>query len=123
MLSGIKAQARAALHAAMAEPVSYSRGGLTYPTADQTLAGLSLTARWHTKVQVSGERFKEDTAFLEGVNKLVFNTDELAALGLTLQRGGHVDFPGYGKSFRLDQPEEPDGPLNEYWSVIELSPL
>lgn len=121
MLSEIKAQARAALHAAMAEPVSYSRGGVTYPTADQTLAGLSLTARWHNKMQISGERFKEDSGILEGINKLVFNTDELAALGLTLERNGTVVFPGYNKSFRLDQNDEPDGPLNEYWSVIELS--
>jgi hypothetical protein len=37
-----------------------------------------------------------------------------------MQRLGTVTIPGYGKSFRLDYHEEPDGPLNDYWSVVEL---
>jgi hypothetical protein len=41
----------------------------------------------------------------------------LAELGLTLERSGPSPFPGYNKTFRLDHHEEPDGPLNDYWSV------
>lgn len=119
-LSEIKATARAALHGAMAEPASYSFGGITYPTNDQIEAGLSLTVRWHNKMRIQGERDSSDVGILEGINRLVFNTDELAALGLTLTRLGVVDVPGYDKSFRLDHHEEPDGPLNDYWSVVEL---
>jgi hypothetical protein len=119
-LSEIKAQARAALHSAMAEPASYSFGGITYPTPEQIEAGLSLTVRWHNKMKITGERDSSDVGILEGINRLVFNTDELAALGLTLTRLGVVTIPGYGKSFRLDAHEEPDGPLNDYWSVVEL---
>jgi hypothetical protein len=119
-LSEIKAQARQALHGAMGEPVSYSFGGVTYPTDEQIAAGLSLTARWHNKMRIQGERDSSDVGILEGINRLVFNTDNLAALGLTLERLGEVTVPGYGKSFRLDQHEEPDGPFNDYWSVIEL---
>src|SRR5437868_111093 len=111
-LSELKASSRQALHSAMAEPASYSFGGITYPTPEQTEAGLSLTVRWHNKMKIQGERDSSDFGILEGINRLVFNTDELAALGLTLKRNGEVAIPGYGKSFSLDAHEEPDGPLN-----------
>jgi hypothetical protein len=122
-LSALKLQARTALHAAMAEPAIYTApgaGGAVYPTQEQTDAGLSLTVRWHNKMRIQGERDSSDVGILEGINRLVFNTDELTALGLVLTRLGTVEIPGYGKSFRLDQHEEPDGPLNDYWSVVEL---
>lgn len=119
-LSEIKRQARTDLHGAMAEPASYSLSGTTYPTDEQIAAGLSLTVRWHNKMRIAGERTSDDTGILEGVNRLIFNNDNLAALGLTLTRLGVVVIPGYEKSFRLDYHEEPDGPLNDYWSVIEL---
>jgi hypothetical protein len=120
-LSEIKAQARAALHGAMAEPASYSfDGGTEYPTAEQIEAGLGLTVRWHTKMKIVGERDSTDVAFLEGVNRLIFSAEELDALGLTLQRNGVVVIPGYDKSLRLDSRGEPDGPQNVYWDVIEL---
>lgn len=123
-LSALKMQARAALHGAMAEPATYAApgiGGAVSPTPEQTEAGLSLTVRWHNKMKIAGERDSSDVGILEGINRLVFNTDELTALGLTLVRLGEVSVPGYQKRFRLDQHEEPDGPLNDYWSVVELS--
>ena len=113
-------QARQALHGAMAEPASYSFGGVTYPTPEQIEAGLSLTVRWHTKMKIVGERDASDVGFLEGVNRLIFTQPELDALGLTLTRLGEVTIPGYDKVLRLDHTEESDGPLNVYWSVIEL---
>lgn len=119
-LVDLKAQARAALHGAMAVPASYSYDGDTFPTAEQLDAGLKLTARWHMKMKISGERSSDDVAFLEGVNRLIFNADELAALGLTLEQNGEVTIPGYAKTLRLDQREDDDGPANVYWSVIEL---
>ena|SRR5690349_22587148 len=120
MLSGIKLQARQALHGAMAEPATYTANGVETPSAEQIEAGLSLTVRWHTKMRISGERNSADTGIIEGVNRLIFNSDELAALGLELKRGGVVSIPGYEKLLRLDQPEDSDGPLNVYWGVIEL---
>jgi hypothetical protein len=74
MLSEIKAQARAALHSAMAEPASYSFSGDTYPTVEQIEAGLSLTVRWHNKMRIQGERDSSDVGILEGINRLVFNS-------------------------------------------------
>ena len=120
MLSEIKSQARQALHSAMAEPATYSDGITEYPTAEQTAAGLSLTVRWHTKQKIVGERINNDVAILEGINRLVFSSEELVALGLTLQRGGIVTIPGYFKSFQLDMEEDSDGPINVYWSVVEI---
>jgi hypothetical protein len=123
-LSAIKTQARAALHGAMAEPATYTApgvGGATYPTPEQIDAGLSLTVRWHNKMKITGERDSSDVGILEGINRLVFNTENLDALGLTMARLGIIEIPGYGKRFRLDAHEEPDGPLNDYWSVVELS--
>ncbi len=122
-LSEIKAQARQALHGAMAEPASYLApgvGGATYPSEEDIESGLSLTVRWHTKMKIVGERDSTDVGFLEGVNRLVFSQADLDALGLTLERKGVVTIPGYEKSLRLDHLEESDGPLNVYWSVIEL---
>jgi hypothetical protein len=119
----LKAQARQALHNALAAPASYTEpgvGGETYPTVEQQEAGLSLTARWHTKMRIQGERDSSDVGILEGVNRLVFNTDELAALGIELERLGEVIITGYDKTFRLDYHEDSDGPLNDYWSVIAL---
>lgn len=119
-LSELKGQARQALHSAMAEPASYSFGGVTYPTPEQSLAGLSLTVRWHTKMKIVGERTSDDVGLFEGVNRLVFSQPELDALELSLTRLGVISIPGYEKQLRLDHREESDGPHNAYWSVIEL---
>lgn len=104
----------------MAEPASYTFGDVTVPSVEQAMAGLSLTVRWHNKMRIQGERDSSDVGILEGINRLVFNSDNLAELGLVLERNAEIEIPGYGKTFRLDQEEEPDGPLNVYWSVIEL---
>lgn len=125
-MSQYKAQARRALHGTMAEPVSYTvpgAGGITYPTPEQEEAGLKLTARWHTKMRIQGERDSSDVGILEGVNRLVFSRDELDALGIDdLQRLGVIAIPGYDATFRLDYHEDADGPVNDYWSVVRLDP-
>lgn len=120
MISEHKSSARAALHEALAEPATYTIGGVTYPTEEQVEAGLSLTVRWHNKIKIIGENQQSDAGILEGINRLVFNSDQLDTLGITLARLGLVEVPGLEKSFRLEMREEPDGPLNVYWSVIEL---
>jgi len=115
-----KTQAREALHAALANSASYTFGGNTFPTPEQLDAGLNLTARWHNKLKIIGERSQDDVGVIEGINRLVFTQPELDALGLTLARNALVAVAGLGKTFRLDYAEEGDGPLNVYWSVIEL---
>lgn len=119
--AALKVSSRQSLHAAMANPATYQRGGdPVYPTAEQTEAGLKLTVRWHNKMRIVGERSSDDAGVLEGVNRLVFNLPELEALGLTLEKHGIVEIPDLNKRLRLDYHEEADGPINDYWSVIEL---
>lgn len=123
MISEYKTLAREALHGAMSEPASYTApglGGAVTPDADQIADGLSLKVRWHNKLKIVGERGPDDVGIIEGINRLVFNSDNLAELGLTLARLAIVTIPGLGKTLRLDSLEEPDGPLNVYWGVIEL---
>ncbi|HLP70323.1 MAG TPA: hypothetical protein VK181_22685 [Rhizobium sp.] len=117
-----KMEARAALHEALANPAVYTRSAVTVPSQEQLDAGLALTVRWHNRnrTRILGERTNDDAGIVEGINRLVFNTDELDALGLVPERNAVVEVPGLGKSFRLDYREESDGPLNVYWSVIEL---
>ena len=126
MIGEWKTQARRALHGAMAESASYTPpdGSETYPTQAQKDAGLSLTVRWHTKQRIIGERFSEDAAIMEGVNRLIFNREELAALGIDeLERLGTITIPSYGKQFRLDTDEGNDGPVTSYWGVVSLADL
>jgi hypothetical protein len=124
MISEYKASARAALHDAMSEPASYtapqSLGGAVTPTPEQIEAGLSLKVRWHNKMKIIGENSQADAGIIEGINRLVFQQPNLDELTLTLAKNGIVDIPGLGKQLRLDYHEESDGPLNVYWSVIEL---
>jgi hypothetical protein len=124
VISQLKASARAALHEAMSEPASYaapqSAGGAVTPTPEQIEAGLSLKVRWHNKMKIIGENTQADAGIIEGVNRLIFQQPNLDELGLTLAKHGVVTIPGFSKQLRLDYHEESDGPLNVYWSVVEL---
>lgn len=117
-LSAIKREARLAIHARMGEPCTYSNGSdPTVPTLEQQASGLGLTARFHTKNKVNlGD--SDGLTVMEPIEKLVFNASELAALGLTLEHGAEVHFPGYELTSVLDQELDPDGPENRYWTVI-----
>lgn len=117
-LSAIKAQARLGIHARMAEPCTYSDGvEPTVPTLEQQAAGLALTARFHTKLRTNLANVSDGLTVMEPIEKVVFNATELTALGLVLDQGSVVYFPGYDLSVILDQPLDGDGPENVYWTV------
>lgn len=116
-LSAEKTQARLALHARMGEPCTYSDGAEpTVPTAEHVASGLQLTARFHTKAKMTMSD-NDGLSLMEPIEKLVFNQTQLTALGLTLENGADVSFPGYGITLTLDQELDPDGPENVYWTV------
>lgn len=119
-LSAIKQEARLAIHRRMGEPCTYTDGGdPTMPTVEQSAAGLTLTARFHTKSKVNlGD--SDGLTVMEPIEKLVFNKTELEALGLVLQNGAEIHFPGYELSVILDQELDPDGPENVYWTVTRV---
>ena len=116
-LSAIKRAARLAIQARMGEPCTCSiDGDPSIPTLDHQAAGLVLTARFHTKNKVNlGDN--DGLTVMEPIEKLVFNQTELTALGLELETGAVINFPGYELSVILDQELDPDGPENRYWTV------
>jgi len=118
-IAEIKSQARQALHDRAAFSAIYSDEVIDepVPTSEQTLAGLALTVRWMNKISVQAAEGQQGSMILEGVDRVCFNQPQLTALGLTLLRNAVVECPDQGATFRLDQREPDDGPLNVYWSV------
>ncbi len=119
-LSAIKAAARLAIQGRMGEPCTYSDGeNPTVPTLEHQAAGLGLTARFHTKAKVNlGD--SDGLTVMEPIEKLIFSQSELTALGLELEHGAEINFPGYGLAVILDQQLDPDGPENIYWTVTRV---
>jgi hypothetical protein len=115
-LADAKTQARRDLHSAAAVPAVYT---------DDTLDGQSfdLTVRWHTKLSRNGASDQGfDATIIEGIERLVFSSDELACQELTLIRGGTVTITwptGEISKFELDNREPQDGPINVYWGVVK----
>lgn len=120
-MAEIKTDARNALHAEMAEPCSYSdRGTPATPSAEQLAEGLFLSARFASKTKIASAE-SDAVSIMENIERLIFNQPQLDALGLELDHGGLVEFPGYGITFELDQRIDPDGPVNVYWTVVRDS--
>lgn len=117
-MSDLKREVRTALHSEAAEPCIYhDRDVGAIPSSTQLEEGKTLSARFKSKLRtVSPE--DDGLSILENVESLIFNRDQLAALAITLESGTLVEFPGYEIAFRLDQPLDPDGPLNVYWTVV-----
>lgn len=116
-MSQIKKDARTALHARLAEPCIYTdRDAPAIPTVEQSAVGLTLSARFKSKMQI-GHAESDAMAILENVESLIFFQPQLDALALVLESGAVVEFPGYEISFRLDQEMDADGPYNRYWTV------
>lgn len=112
----IKAQSRASNHAFFAVAVLWSDdGGVTWspPEADKEV----FSARLHNKLVRQGDQGGDYMDIIEGIERLVFNAEQLDALDITLSRGDLIQFPGYGITVELDQHEQDDGPLNRYWHV------
>lgn len=116
----IRQQARQGVHDTFAAPVLYTApGGVVTPSAEQTTAGLLLTARWSNKLAIGGNGdIGEYASVLEGIDRLVFNQPQLTALGLVLRKSAKVTFPAYGKTFVLDTPLPVNGPVHRYWLVV-----
>lgn len=116
-LSGIKSDARLALHEAMGEPCIYrDNDDPEVPSAEQIEAGLVLTARFHTKAKLLATE-SDALRLMENIEKLVFSQPQLDALGIELVTGAEIEFPGYSLTCVLDQELDPDGPHNRYWTV------
>jgi hypothetical protein len=110
--AAIKAQARRIVHGTFGVPAEYS-----YDGGDP----VSLRVRWHTKMTAVGDMNGDGYAMtLDGIERLIFNADELAEKNLTIQRGGLVKLtaPQFGgHTLVIDTRENYSGPAEEIWHV------
>jgi hypothetical protein len=115
-----KIQARLDVHNAFALPVLYYLAGTTTALA---LAS-PLTARLHNKVVLPPSPETGGYAqMLEGVTKVLFNRQQLNALGVVPAQGDYLqftDYPLYAGGFvtaTLDVRDPRNGPVVDKWSV------
>lgn len=105
----IRRQMRRDVHAAFAVSATYED-----PFTELT----PITVRLHNQTIQSVGGINDYAAVLEAIDKLVFNAEELAALGITLTRKGVVKLVEYGGyEMVLDSLDPPDGPLKIVWAV------
>ena len=111
----IKTQARRARHQAFAVPVQF------YPKGARSALALvpPLTARLHNRVTVAADPLGGGYAQItEGITRLLFSRDELAAAGLVPKQGDRVAFgPPFDVTVLLDTKDTPNGPVVEKWNV------
>lgn len=104
------AAARRVVHDTMGVAVNYE---------DPFTPGLvGLRVRWHNRIALMGDLV--DTGYpnvVEGVNRVVFDRDELNEKGVVLHTGGQVTL-GDGTVLILDHREPHVGPLREIWGVV-----
>ena len=111
-LAEIKARARKAVHAAFSVSASHRAYGSDVATAIQV--------RWHNKLVLQGNGTSEGYAdVIEGIDRMVFDIDELATKGIALERGDTVTMgPEYhGVVLVLEEMEPITGPVEQKWWV------
>lgn len=107
-----KYDARRAIHDAMSVDAVY-----TPPEGGATTA---LRVRWHNTINRHGDLQNQGfTEIIEGIDRMIFDLEELMAKSLTLSRGGLVTLePMMGSAAFLLDAEEPDtGPIERIWLV------
>lgn len=116
-LAQIKHDARRALHDAMKVEATYVPPGGGAATA--------LGVRWHNKINRVGDLDNQGWAeIIEGIDRIIFDREELAAKSLTLAEGGVVTLELLmgGFSFVLGAQEPDDGPIERIWIVTRGAP-
>jgi hypothetical protein len=128
-LADIKLKARRLLHARAAVAATLTDddhpSGLIFPDG---YAGPGLVVRYHNKIDRSGDLDGDWAEVIDGIDRLVFSDENIAAvsaalveageLPLSLDRAAVVTIPEYkGLRFTLDSQQPPDGPLETIWVV------
>ena len=76
-----------------------------------------ITARWHSKIERFGDLAEQNYAeVVEGIDRVILIPCDYPTLNFAAK--GIITFPAYGRSFRLDHMEPPDGPLEQVWAVV-----
>lgn len=79
-----------------------------------------LRVRFHEKLVRTGEADAFTGAIsevIQGVDRLVFDNDDLVARSIILQRGDEVEIPSYEMTFTLDVESPDDGAVTKTWLV------
>ena len=109
-----KIKARRRVHKLAAAPAFYEDENTAEPVA--------ITVRWHNKI-IPAESINGESEIISGVERLLFNEEELAALEtpITLVRGAIVTISKYDDMrFELGFEEPNDGPVTTAWSVTAI---
>jgi hypothetical protein len=112
-LAAVKAKARKAVHAAFSYSATYKDGTLD--------AAVPVDVRWHNRLVMLGDYDGAGYAnVIDGIERIIFDRDQLGTLGITPRRGGVVVITENGMdntSLTLDTREKHVGPLEEKWVV------
>jgi hypothetical protein len=110
----IKGMARRAVHDVFAVPAIYTPNE---PNGQQK----AIRVRWHVRGNkllgdLMGQGYGEVIA---NVDRMVFNTEQLAEVGVTLKRGDRVRIPDLNNAeFMLDALDPSDGPVTQTWEIV-----
>lgn len=114
-IAEVKTKVRRLVHGLAAASAFYEDDDLAAP--------VEITVRWHNKI-ISADTPNNDSEIITGIDRLIFNQEEMAALvpPLELQRGGQVTIPRFDNMvFELAFEEPNDGPVTTAWSVNAIS--
>lgn len=97
----------------------------TYSHPD-TPGATVLRVRWHTRIAVGGDLGDAGyTEFLDGVNRVHFNREELDQKGIILATGGELRFeeghPLAGVVLILHEQEQITGPVLQTWTASKAA--
>lgn len=90
--------------------------------APGSLVSVTLGVRWHDKATLVGNIVETGYAdVIEGIDRVIFDRDELALKSVVLERSGRVVLgPVYNNAVLcLDAEEKANGPVNVTWKVVQ----
>lgn len=106
-----KARMRRIVHDTMAVDATYQDATM--------IAAVGLRVRFHTRrVSAIGGMGDGYAEVVENAERIVFDADELAALGVTLVKGGLVTLTDDGYVLRLVTLDEATGPVEQIWTAV-----
>lgn len=106
----LKQELRRAVHDGFAVAATYQDSSMLNP--------VSLRARWHTRgARPFGDLGDGYAEVIENVDRVVFDTEELATKKITPCKGAAVSFLDYGICVKLNTRDDKTGPVVEAWTV------
>lgn len=106
----IRQRARRDVHTAFAVEAHYTDSATPDPVV--------LSVRWQQRFgSPVGSLSRDYSGVFETIDRVIFDTVELADKGLTPRRGGALYFVKYNQTLRLGTKEPSSGPIEELWAV------